>query len=222
MCGSSLGLFLSLSLSLCPFVPLSLCLFVSLSLCLFVSLSLGLLVSWSLGPFVPLSLCPFVSLSLCLFVSLSLSLCPGPHFCAGGIRRHCCLCGASDGVVAKPHKKTAQERREQRFRAEARMSCRLMRGLEQVHAHTGCKLPSVGVALRAALACLEATQREAADGAAADEAARVQAEMTAELERQRVDVERLAADAVQRAADEEIIKVPGAREELRCVVVSIS
>ena len=76
----------------------------------------------------------------------------------------------------------------------------------------GLELSSVGVALRAALAGLEATQREAADSAAEDEAARVQAEMSAERERQCMEVGRLAADAAQRAADEEIIEVPEAQK----------
>ena len=83
------------------------------------------------------------------------------------------------------HKKTAQERGGQRLRAEARMACWLLRGLEPVHR----------VALRAALADLDPAQREAADRAAAEQAAPVQAEMTAEMDFQRVEVERLAADA---------------------------
>ena len=111
------------------------------------------------------------------------------------------------------HKKTASERREQRLRAEARMACRLMRGLEQVHAHRGCKLSRVGVALRAALAGLEATQPEPADTAAPDEAARTQAELIAELERQRIELERLAADAAQRAADELATVIPDSEKK---------
>ena len=88
------------------------------------------------------------------------------------------------------------------------MTCRLMRGLEQVHVHRGCKLSRVGVALRAALAGSEAAVPEPADTAAADEAARAQAVLTAELERQRIELERLAADAAQRAADELITVIP--------------
>ena len=70
------------------------------------------------------------------------------------------------------------------------------RGLEQVHAHRGCKLSRVGLALRAALAGLEATEPEPADTGAADEAARAHAEWIVELERQHVELERAHAELV--------------------------
>lgn len=48
-------------------------------------------------------------------------------------------------------RKSARERREQRLRAEARASQRLVRGLADLHAHRGSQLTTIGAALLVAL-----------------------------------------------------------------------
>ena len=52
-------------------------------------------------------------------------------------------------MVANRHRKTAQERREQRLRAEARTASRPLRAFQEVHAHRGGQLSRLRMTLRA-------------------------------------------------------------------------
>ena len=61
------------------------------------------------------------------------------------------------------HRKTAHERRQQRFRAEARTASRLLRAFQEVQGHRGGQLSKLGMALQAALACTESAPTHAED-----------------------------------------------------------
>ena len=61
------------------------------------------------------------------------------------------------------HKKTAHERRQQRFRAEARTASRLLRAFQEVQGHRGGQLSKLGMALQAALAGTESAPTHAED-----------------------------------------------------------
>ena len=91
------------------------------------------------------------------------------------------------------------------------MPSRLMRDLEQFHAHRGCKLSRAGLALRAALAGLEATRTEPPDTGAADEAACAQAERIVELERQHIELERAQAELVAELEHQRIAELDSLR-----------
>ena len=61
------------------------------------------------------------------------------------------------------HRKTAHERRQQRFRAEARTASRLLRAFQEVQGHRGGQLSKLGMALQAALAGTESAPIHAED-----------------------------------------------------------